>query len=197
MQRLPTGDELSMVSDTGWMERQTIIEVARRAAGLTQAELARRAGTSQSAISEYERRRKSPVLDVAERLVWAAGSDLAMTTLVDFSEHPATGDGDRVFYVPDRLWRVEVPQCFAKVELDERVWDLGVRADRKQLYERLLGSGTEFMIFRWVDAALLVDLWPDLELQVALREAWEPLVGAAAQGQVESPWHAHRDTMDR
>jgi transcriptional regulator with XRE-family HTH domain len=182
-----------MVSDTGEVERQTIIEVARRAAGLTQAELARRAGTAQSAISEYERRRKSPALDVTERLMHAAGADLAMTTLVEFSEHSATGG--RVFYVPNRLWRVEVPQCVAKVELDGRVWDLGVRADRKWLYERLLGSGTEFMIFRWVDAALLVDLWPDLELPVAVRAAWEPLVQAARQGQVESPSLAHRAAM--
>jgi hypothetical protein len=94
--------------------------------------------------------------------------------------------------VPNRLWRVEVPQCFATVELDDRVWDLGVRSDRKRLYERLLRSGTEFMIFRWVDAALLVDLWPDLDLPTAVREAWEPLVQVAAQGQVESAWHAHR-----
>lgn len=173
-----------MVGDTGWVERPTIIEVARRAAGLTQAELARRAGTSQSAISEYERRRKSPALEVTERLMWAAGSDLAMTTLVEFAEHPAAGG--RVFYVPDRLWRVEVPQCFARVELDGRVWDLGVRADRRWAYGRLLGSAPDFMIFRWVDAALLVDLWPELELPAAVREAWQPLVRVAARGRVES-----------
>ena len=53
----------------GCVERPTIIELARRAAGLTQAELARRAGTTQSAVSMYERRRKVPLLDVAERLV--------------------------------------------------------------------------------------------------------------------------------
>jgi transcriptional regulator with XRE-family HTH domain len=152
--------------------------------------LARRAGTSQSAISEYERRRKSPALDVTERLMRVAGSDLAMTTLVEFSEHPAAGN--RVFYVPNRLWRVEVPQCFAKVELDGRTWDLGVRVDRKWLYERLLRSGTEFMIVRWVDAALLVDLWSELELPVVVRTAWEPLIQVAARGQAESSWHAHR-----
>lgn len=58
-----------MVGDAGGIERETIIEVARRAAGLTQAELAQRAATSQSAISEYERRRKSPALDVTEWLM--------------------------------------------------------------------------------------------------------------------------------
>ena len=190
MQGVPTGGGISLVGDTGRMERPTVIEVARRAAGLTQVELARRAGTTQSAISEYERRRKSPALDVTERVMRAAGADLAMTTLVEFSEHPASGD--RVFYVPSRLWRVEVPQCFAKVELDGRTWDLGLRPERKGLYERLLGSGTELMIFRWVDAALLVDLWPELELPVNVRKAWAPLVQVAAQGQVESAWHAHR-----
>jgi transcriptional regulator with XRE-family HTH domain len=64
------------------VERPTIIELARRAAGLTQAELAHRAGTTQSAVSMYERRRKVPLLDVAERLVQAAGADLGMVTRV-------------------------------------------------------------------------------------------------------------------
>lgn len=117
-----------------------------------------------------------------------------MTTLVEFSERAATGDS--VFYVPSRLWRVEVPRCFAKVQLDDRTWDLAVRVDRKRPYERLMRSGTGFMNFRWVDAALLVDLWADLDLPPAVREAWEPLVQVAAQGQVESVRHAHQRCAD-
>ncbi len=58
----------------------------------------------------YERRRKVPMLDVAERLMQAAGADLGMVTTVvwevDFLP------GLKAFWYPDRLWRVEVPGCF-------------------------------------------------------------------------------------
>jgi transcriptional regulator with XRE-family HTH domain len=101
------------------VERQTIIELARRAAGLTQAELAARAGTTQSTVSMYERRRKVPLLDVAERLMQAAGADLGMVTTVlwevDFLP------GLKAFWYPDRLWRVEVPGCFDRVRMPDLV----------------------------------------------------------------------------
>jgi transcriptional regulator with XRE-family HTH domain len=178
------------------MDRPTIVEIARRAAGLTQTQLARRAGTSQSAVSEYERRRKSPALEVVERLMWAADADLGMVTRVAFS--PRTAPGLSTFFVPDRLWRVEVPQCFARVTIpdltrqtDQGVWDLGNRVDRTRLYEILLVEGSDLMIYRWVDAALLVDVWADLELPEPIRQAWDPLVRVASQGQAEDAWHAH------
>ena len=46
------------------MDRAYLIEVARRASGLTQAELAARSGTSQATMSAYERGLKSPTLKV-------------------------------------------------------------------------------------------------------------------------------------
>lgn len=46
---------------------------ARRAAGLTQAELAQRAGTSQAALSAYESGRKDPSTRTFLRLLGAAG----------------------------------------------------------------------------------------------------------------------------
>jgi transcriptional regulator with XRE-family HTH domain len=179
------------------MDRPTIIEVARRAAGLTQAQLAARGGTTQSAVSEYERRRKSPALEVAERLMWAAGADLGMVTRVAFTVFEAPGLS--AFAVPNRLWRVEVPQCFARVQIpdlvrhtEQDVWDLADRGDRKRLYEILLLEGTDMMILRWVDGALLVDLWPELELPAPIRQRWAPVVRAASAGRTESISDAYR-----
>jgi transcriptional regulator with XRE-family HTH domain len=171
------------------VERPTIIELARRGGGLTQAELALRAGTTQSAVSMYERRRKVPMLDVAERLVQAAGADLGMVTAVvweaEFLTH-ATG-----FYYPDRLWRVEVPGCFDTFQMVDHVggttqeeWHLRDRTNRKGLYQNLLVKGDAHQIMRWVDGALLVDVWEKLELPAQIRSAWEPAVQLASTGQL-------------
>lgn len=53
-----------------------LIRRARLAAGLTQAQLARRAGTSQSAVAAYESGAKTPTVDTLERLLRAAGQRL-------------------------------------------------------------------------------------------------------------------------
>jgi DNA-binding XRE family transcriptional regulator len=171
------------------VERPTIIELARRGAGLTQAELAGRAGTTQSAVSMYERRRKVPMLDVAERLVRAAGADLGMVTRVVWEV--AFLPGLRAFRYPDRLWRVEVPGCFNTVLMPDLVghtgqgeWDLRDRADRRRLYENLMAEGDQQMMMRWVDGALLVDVWSELVLPEKIRAAWEPAVAAASSGGV-------------
>jgi transcriptional regulator with XRE-family HTH domain len=51
---------------------------ARERAGLSQAELARRAGTSQTAISAYEGGHKAPSVTTLERLLAATGSRLTV-----------------------------------------------------------------------------------------------------------------------
>lgn len=179
------------IGDNRGIDRPTIIELARRSSGLAQAELARRAGTSQSTLSAYERRRKAPSLEVTERLLRAAGCDLGVVPRVEFSDHFAQNVG--TFYVPDRLWRVEVPLCFAKVAMPDLVkqtpqslWDLRDRADRRRLYEVLLVLGTPEQMVRWVDGALLVDLWTELEIPRSVRRVWEPVVQAGADGPTES-----------
>lgn len=53
-----------------------LIKESRTAAGLTQAELARRAGTSQPAIAAYEAGDKVPRVATLERLLQAAGASL-------------------------------------------------------------------------------------------------------------------------
>ncbi|WP_165807113.1 helix-turn-helix domain-containing protein [Nocardioides currus] len=164
--------------------RTSVIETARRAAGMSQAELAYGARTAQSAVSEYESGRKSPTLAVTERLLAAAKADLVAVPRVEFfwAEEP---DG-RVFYVPDRLWSVPPPLCFARVRLfgteslgKRAVFDLSKRPDRIQFYQLVLAIGFPEMIQEVVDGALLVDLWEELTLSDAIREAWDPLITAA------------------
>lgn len=53
-----------------------LIREARRRAGLSQAELAKRAGTTQSGIARWESGRTSPSLDDIQRLIRLCGLDL-------------------------------------------------------------------------------------------------------------------------
>lgn len=54
----------------------TLIREARRRAGLSQADLAARAGTAQSGIARWESGRTAPSLDNVRRLVRLCGFDL-------------------------------------------------------------------------------------------------------------------------
>jgi hypothetical protein len=141
-------------------------------------------------LSAYERRRKAPSLEVIERLLQAAGCDLGAVTRVEFRDHFATKVG--TFYVPDRLWRVEVPFCFAKVVIPDLtkltrqgLWDLRNRRDRRRLYEMLLVLGMPDQIMKWVDGALLVDLWGELEIPEPVRRAWARVVQEGSMGPTE------------
>lgn len=55
-----------------------LIREARRRAGLSQAELAARVGTSQPAIARYERARSLPDLSTVHRIVEACGLELRL-----------------------------------------------------------------------------------------------------------------------
>ena len=160
------------------MDRAYLLEVARRASGLTQAELAARSGTSQATMSAYERGLKSPTLKVAARILEAAGYDLNLRRLIDWVEHEAPGVGP--FWVPNTLWHVETPDCFAILAFPDligdgpmREWDMHDRAQRKGVYEQLLQGGSTEEMIRWIDGPLLVDVWEELDLPDAVREAWK------------------------
>jgi transcriptional regulator with XRE-family HTH domain len=56
-----------------------LIREARRLGGLTQADLARRLGTTQSAISNWERGRDTPRVDTLARILEACGFEADMT----------------------------------------------------------------------------------------------------------------------
>ena len=179
------------------MERPTIIEIARKARGWTQRQLALAAGTSQPTLSAYERREKSPSLAVTERLIGEAGYSLKLDVTVDFTQ--VTFNGHDICWIPDRLWRVEPRLCFSKVTFPDgpvsretgewvmRAWDLAVREERRRVYGYLLRAGLPLWIYRWVDGALLVDLWPELDLPDLVRDAWQPLIDAARNGPTEEP----------
>ncbi len=55
-----------------------LIRMARRQAGLTQTQLAERAGTSQAAVSAYESGRRSPSVDTLCRILAVAGFEVRM-----------------------------------------------------------------------------------------------------------------------
>ena len=62
------------------MDVGSTIHAARSDAGLTQAQLAERSGTSQATLSAYEHNHKRPAADTLDRILAAAGVRLTATT---------------------------------------------------------------------------------------------------------------------
>jgi transcriptional regulator with XRE-family HTH domain len=163
---------------------------ARRAAGLSQAALAARAGTSRSTLSAYEHGRKCPALDTTARILAAAGFDLAITPRITIRE-VAVGRG-RSVPVPAALPRLPLDKAFAVVQLPihlnwsdrGRYFDLHDRQQRARVYEIVLREGGPEDVLTYVDGALLVDLWDDLVLPRDIRSAWESTVHAGRAAHV-------------
>lgn len=168
------------------MSHRSLLEVARAARGLTQGAVARRAGTSQPTLSAYERGVRSPTLAVTERILRTLDYELGLHPRVGFREERL--DNQRTFLVPDQLWRLEPTACFAPVAVQtssgERTLDILDRGHRITSYAWLLQHGNESQMFTHLDAALLIDAWPQLHalLPVPIQNAWSPLVNATAEG---------------
>ena len=166
-----------------------LLEQVRASSGLTQEELARRAGTSRPTLSAYEHGRKSPSVAIFARLLSRAGWELAALPQVSFTQQPSARG--RPTWVPDRLPRLDVARALAVVELPlhlnwsapGRVFDLRSRADRARVYEIVLQEGRPADILAYVDGALLADLWDDLVLPRAVRSAWAPLVSLPGEAE--------------
>lgn len=79
-----TPDEISYQGMSKWAA--DLIKLARHDSGLSQRDLAERAGTSQSAIAAYESAKRSPTLDTLARIVRAAGRDLRIQ-VVAYDDH--------------------------------------------------------------------------------------------------------------
>jgi chemotaxis signal transduction protein/DNA-binding XRE family transcriptional regulator len=85
-----------------------ILTDARRRAGISQRELARRAGTSQAAVARIELARQSPSIETLRRLVAACGIDLELELPAEGAAPPRALDGrllrfalgDAAFAVP-------------------------------------------------------------------------------------------------
>jgi len=70
------------------MEPGELLRGVRRRHALTQADLARRAGTSQPVISAYEHGRRDPTFRTLERLIHAAGEHLRIGAEADAGGGP-------------------------------------------------------------------------------------------------------------
>ncbi len=101
------------------MDGGLLIRESRLRAGLTQAELARRAGTSQPAIARYERGDVSPRVATLDRIVRACGLEL-LSGLVHYDDH------DRTLYEP--LLRMTPSERLEHFLAARRLFD-GLRRD--------------------------------------------------------------------
>jgi transcriptional regulator with XRE-family HTH domain len=168
------------------VDRAFVLRTARRARGLTQVQLAQISGTSQATLSAYERGLKSPSLKVAARILQAMGFDLNLRVHIDWKEHHPPGIV--AFWVPSILWSVETPDCFATLGMyddigksDKTEWDMHDREQRKGAYELLIRRGRPEQMLRWMDGALLLDLWDELDLPDPVREAWRWTIRVARE----------------
>lgn len=94
----------------------TICREARRAAGLTQRELAERTGISPSSIARVERGRMEPTLDLLERLVEGCGQELRIqVTDIEGSRRASWGDLD----FEDRLRAIQSASEFATIAVPQ------------------------------------------------------------------------------
>jgi uncharacterized protein len=78
------------------MTQAVLIRQVRRRRGITQAELARRAGTSQPVVSAYEHGHRDPTYSTLHRLIAAGGESLELHARVPASDvPPALDDAER------------------------------------------------------------------------------------------------------
>jgi hypothetical protein len=90
------------------------------------------------------------------------------------------GPAARPVAVPDDLDDPSLAKASGKVELPLHVrwsgppivYDLDNRADRARVYEQVLREGTDDDVRYFVDADQLRDLWDELVLPPAVRQAW-------------------------
>jgi transcriptional regulator with XRE-family HTH domain len=164
------------------MEPGRMLAKARRAAELSQEELAARAGTSRPTLSSYEHGHRSPSLATATRILAAAGYELSVAPTITFTDRP-TGRGHTVL-VPSHLPRLDPAHALATVTLPlhlnwsepGRAFDLRDRRQRARVYEIVLREGTPNDLLTYVDGVLLTELWQDLVIPPGVRAAWTPLV---------------------
>jgi hypothetical protein len=132
-------------------------------------------------------------LEVVERLLDAANAELSVKPMVffDLIDDPEVGS----FWVPDRLWSVPIPECFARVQVlkylfhtdDHQVWDLADPTERLAYYELVLLHGMDNQIQDSVDGVLLIQAWPHMHLPDVIRKAWQPVIDAATASQDGPP----------
>lgn len=162
------------------MQFAETLRSARRAAGLTQAELGARAGVARPNVAAYEGDRRQPLFASAVALLGAAGAGVTVEPAVRW-----TWMGDlRPFAVPSRLWRLPIATALRSFDAGLHLWwsgpprrfDLSHRPARLRLYEVVLREGGPDDIEGVVDGLLLCEAWPDLVLSRRVAAAWSSLV---------------------
>jgi uncharacterized protein len=124
-----------------------VLREARRRSGLSQAELARRAGVAQPVISAYETGRREPGISMLDKLVRASGHEL----VIDMVAHPDD--------------RRELPDTPAGRRLHrQRRAILAIAARRRASNVRVFGSVARGEDTDDSDIDLLVDLAEDVSL---------------------------------
>lgn len=92
------------------------------------------------------------------------------------------GPAARPVAVPDNFDSVDLPKAAGTIELPLHIrwsgeplfYNLEDRRDRIRVYEQVLREGTERDVRYYVDPGQLLDLWDQLVLPPAVRQAWDP-----------------------
>ena len=86
---------------------------------------------------------------------------------------------------PAELWRLDPERAFQTVLLPgpqhdwpapRRNYYLHDRGDRARAYALILRDGGPSDLLDYIDGALLVDIWKELDLPDPIRRAWQPLI---------------------
>ena len=96
------------------MRGNHLVREARRRAGLTQSELAERAGTTQSAVARTERGMTTPSLEQLSKLVRAAGFDIEVRLVVHDDHDFTMAQRNRTLDVDDRVRNMKRAERFAR-----------------------------------------------------------------------------------
>ena len=150
-----------------------LISTARNKSGLTQAELAIRAGTSQAAIARYEADRVSPSVSTLERVLRAAGEELFLSS----------ARGGQTDLSSDRAQLVRRN----KVEINNLARSHGARNIR------LFGSVARGQDTAKSDIDFLIDTPQEkaLSISISLQAALEKLLGCKVDVSPESILKPH------
>lgn len=160
-------------------------ETARKAAGLTQQQVADRTGIARPNIAAYEAGRREPKISTAHKLLAAVNTQLTITPAPQWHWTQTR----RPYAVASQLWDLPTASALAIFETHIHLWwsgpprtfNLAQRPDRLRAYEIVLREGNPQDITSIIDGTLLCEAWPDLILPDPIRQAWQPAIDNAMQ----------------
>lgn len=130
------------------------------------------------------RRDMSGQRHVNSRSVTAVGH--SYTERMATTRTPTLGPAARPVAVPAALSDASALKAHGRIQLPLNIrwsgppvtYDLDDRADRARVYEQVLREGTEDDVRFYVAEDHLLELWDELVLPTAVREAWTPWIEA-------------------